>query len=141
MRAVLQADGCVDLHTPDMRSSQYQSWISRSGGFHVWLNLLLALASSTVAFAALLPAVPATTRALDAEVDERRQEQEIAESTDPRAILAQVQSLPWGGTRGLWIMCPRTGMPVLLFLRPITASGVPMTSVPAPMNPGVSHRA
>jgi hypothetical protein len=64
----------------------------------MWLGLLLVLASSTAAFAALLSPVPATTRVLDAEAGERRQAQELVESADPRTILVQVQRWRERGT-------------------------------------------
>jgi len=59
--------------------------------FHVWLSLLISLASSATALAALLTPAPTTTRVLDAEASETRPEQVLVETEDPRAILAQAQ--------------------------------------------------
>jgi len=58
---------------------------------HVWLSLLMSLASSATALAALLTPALATTRVLDAEASETRPEQVLVETEDPRAILAQAQ--------------------------------------------------
>ena len=66
--------------------------------FHVWLSLLISLASSATALAALLTPVSATTRVLDAEASETRQEQVLIGSEDPRAILAQAQRWRERGT-------------------------------------------
>src|SRR5262249_30138543 len=63
----------------------------RAWYFHVWLSLLISLTSSATALAALLTPAPATTRVLDVEDNETRQEQGLVETEDPRAILAQAQ--------------------------------------------------
>ena len=70
---------------------QYQGRPSRGWRFHVWLSLLIILASSATARAALLTPAPAPTRVFDAEATETRQEQALVETADPRAILAQAQ--------------------------------------------------
>src|SRR4030095_4655556 len=57
--------------------------------FHVWLSLLISLASSATALTALLTPASATTRVLDAEAGETRPKQVLVETAEPRAILAQ----------------------------------------------------
>src|SRR4030095_11068599 len=66
--------------------------------FHVWLSLLISLASSATALTALLTPASATTRVLDAEASETRPEQALVETADPRAILAQAQRWRERGT-------------------------------------------
>jgi hypothetical protein len=66
--------------------------------FHVWLSLLISLASSAIALVPLLTPAPATTRVLDAEASETRPEQGLVETEDPRTILAQAQRWRERGT-------------------------------------------
>lgn len=66
--------------------------------FHVWLSLLISLASSATALTALLTPASATTRVLDVEAGETRPEQVLVETAEPRAILAQAQRWRERGT-------------------------------------------
>src|SRR5712691_2219288 len=73
------------------RQQQHQCRTSRCWRFHVWLSLLIILASSATALAALLAPAPATTHGLDVEASETQQDHALVETADPRAILAQAQ--------------------------------------------------
>ena len=80
------------------RQLPYPGQTSRSWRFHVWLSLLIILASSAMAPAAPLPPAPATTRVLDPEASATRPAQALVETEDPRAILAQAQRWRERGT-------------------------------------------
>src|SRR6266571_3201683 len=80
------------------RQPQHQGRTSRSWHFHMWLSLLISLALSATARAALLTSAPATTRVVDAEASETRQDQALVETADPRMILAQAQRWHERGT-------------------------------------------
>src|SRR5262245_61567537 len=66
--------------------------------FHVWLSLLISLASSATALTALLTPAHAIARVLDAEASETPPEQVLVETAEPRAILAQAQRWRERGT-------------------------------------------